>query len=67
MPYVVCPGCNEELRIAGVPRLGQRVFCDICEDELEVVSTEPVEIDWIYSFDDDDDDDDDDDYDDEED
>ncbi len=57
MPYVTCPGCNEELRVPGTPTLGQRVYCDICEDELEVVAVDPIEVDWIYATDEEDDED----------
>lgn len=56
MPYVRCPGCDERLRIEGTPTLGQRIYCDVCEDDLEVVSVEPLEVDWVYASDDDDED-----------
>ena len=58
MPYVRCPGCDERLRLVGTPSLGQRIYCETCEDDLEVVSLEPLEVDWvIYGSDDDGDDD----------
>ena len=51
MPYVVCPGCDENLRISGnTAQLGQRVYCENCEDHLEVVSISPLDVDWIYEY-----------------
>jgi hypothetical protein len=43
--------------------VGQEVLCPHCDAELEVIETDPVELDWVYDEYDGDDDDDDDDYD----
>jgi hypothetical protein len=42
--------------------MGQEVACPHCDAELEVIETDPVELDWIYEDDVDEDDDDDDDW-----
>jgi alpha-aminoadipate carrier protein LysW len=55
-----CPDCGEKITIRGAVRIGQEVVCPSCDAELEVVETEPVELDWAYEDDYDDDDDDDD-------
>ena len=44
----VCPDCGEEITIRGNVRLGQEVVCPHCDAELEVVETEPLELDWAY-------------------
>jgi lysine biosynthesis protein LysW len=74
-----CPDCEEPVRVA-TPKLGQRVTCQSCGGELEIVEVSPLELDWAYDetaddweeeeeeeadeWDDDDDDWDDDDWDD---
>lgn len=47
----VCPDCGEEISLRGTIRIGQEVICPHCDAELEVVETEPVELDWAYSDD----------------
>jgi lysine biosynthesis protein LysW len=49
-----CIGCDEELIIAGRLRLGMRVICAHCGAQLEVVSLDPLEVDWADEGDDDD-------------
>jgi hypothetical protein len=29
-------------------RIGQHVLCPNCDAELEVIDTNPVELDWVY-------------------
>lgn len=48
MPYAICPGCDDEIYVPGKPRLGQRVGCEDCGYELEVVGLDPLELDWVY-------------------
>ena len=43
-----CPDCGEKITLVGEIRLGKQVVCPNCEAELEVVETEPVELDWAY-------------------
>jgi alpha-aminoadipate/glutamate carrier protein LysW len=58
MPLGVCPECDEDIRIPGKPRLGQRVSCQHCGAQLELVELDPLELDWVYEDDDEDEDDD---------
>jgi lysine biosynthesis protein LysW len=51
-----CIGCDEELVIGGRLRLGMRVVCGNCGARLEVVSLDPLEVDWADEGDDDEDD-----------
>jgi lysine biosynthesis protein LysW len=46
MALVTCIECDEELELAGRPRLGQMLICTSCRARLEVVSTNPLEVDW---------------------
>jgi lysine biosynthesis protein LysW len=32
------------------PRLGQKVICPHCDVELEVISVDPLELDWAYDW-----------------
>jgi len=60
-----CPECDENITLKGKVEWGQQVNCPHCGTELEVINTNPLELDWIFDdYDDDydDDDDDDDDY-----
>jgi lysine biosynthesis protein LysW len=56
-----CPDCGNKITLKGTLRIGQEVVCPECDAVLEVVDTEPVELDWAYDddFDDEDEDDDD--------
>ena len=67
MASTQCSVCDEEIEIAGRPRLGQKITCGHCGAQLEVVATEPLELDVAQEDDDswEDDDLDDDDFDDE--
>lgn len=62
-----CPDCNSEIYFSKRPALGQTVTCKECSAHLEVVETNPIELDWTleeeelddefeYEYDDDDDD-----------
>ncbi|MGI5915701.1 MAG: lysine biosynthesis protein LysW [Anaerolineae bacterium] len=53
MPYAVCPACDEDVHLPGRPRMGDVLFCPSCEAELEVVSTNPLDLDWRLEDDDD--------------
>ena len=71
-----CPNCGSTVRLEQKPELESLVFCPECDETLEVVSVNPLRLDWAYDddddyddegdtfYDDDDDGDDDDDYDD---
>jgi len=42
-----CPDCEEPVRVA-TPKVGQRVACQSCGAELEIVEVSPLELDWAY-------------------
>jgi alpha-aminoadipate carrier protein LysW len=63
MALATCAECDEEIEVSDRARLGQRVVCSNCGAQLEVVSTNPLELDPGYDDDDDDGWDDDDDLD----
>ena len=48
-----CPDCGEKITLRGAVRIGQDVICPNCEAELEVIETDPVELDWAYDDDND--------------
>jgi alpha-aminoadipate carrier protein LysW len=52
-----CPDCGNNIPLKGALRIGQQVVCPECDAELEVVDTDPVELDWAYDDDFDDQDD----------
>jgi alpha-aminoadipate carrier protein LysW len=43
-----CPDCGERIALELPVRRGDLVNCPNCEAELEVISTDPVELDWVY-------------------
>lgn len=43
-----CPECDEPVRVRGKATLGQQVTCPNCGTQLEVISLEPLELDWAY-------------------
>ncbi len=43
-----CPDCGSEVRLRKAPHLGQIVNCGSCGTTLEVVSREPLELDWSF-------------------
>ena len=49
----VCPACDEWVTIPNQPKLGHRVTSRYCETELEVITLNPVELDWTSDDDDD--------------
>lgn len=44
MPTTPCSECDEEIEVAGRVRLGQKLTCNFCGAALEVVATEPLEL-----------------------
>lgn len=49
----ICPDCDAEVNLGADPRLGQKITCPNCEVELEVVSLDPLELNWDVSESDD--------------
>lgn len=48
MDVVACPDCGQKIDLGSQPKLGQEVTCPYCEADLEVISLDPLELDWAY-------------------
>ena len=55
-----CPSCDTAISFATQPIEGTTTVCPKCKDDLIVIGTSPIELDWPDTYDDDDDEDDDD-------
>ena len=58
MPFATCPQCDDRIRFTEMPDVGDIVRCRTCDARLEVISLNPIELDWPFELDDDDDSDD---------
>lgn len=47
----ICPSCSRDIRIRGRITIGMDVRCSSCGDELQVIDTDPIELDWLYDYD----------------
>ncbi len=54
MATATCPDCDAQLGLSH-PRLGQKLLCPYCDTQLEVISLEPLELDWAIDWPDEDD------------
>ena len=53
-----CPDCAARIQVPTPVRIGQQLLCPNCDAELEVIDTDPVELDWVYDeYDEDEDED----------
>jgi lysine biosynthesis protein LysW len=52
MASTPCSECDEEIEVAVRVRLGQKLVCNHCGAELEVVATDPLEVDIAQDDDD---------------
>jgi hypothetical protein len=41
-----CPSCGKLIELGPKPRMGQKVRCFDCDERLEVVWLDPLEVDW---------------------
>jgi alpha-aminoadipate carrier protein LysW len=48
----VCPDCEEEINVGSHPRQGQHVTCPECWADLEIISLDPLELDFAAEDDD---------------
>jgi alpha-aminoadipate carrier protein LysW len=57
MASAYCPDCDGRIALNPHATVGQRVTCPNCDSDLEVISVDPLELDWAYdwSWDDDED------------
>jgi lysine biosynthesis protein LysW len=56
MPKTYCPNCDAVVTVDR-PRVGAMVRCRECDMELEVISTNPFEVDFPLDYGEDEDDD----------
>ena len=57
MPHVFCLDCDRKIILHSDVRVGDQVTCSSCDAEFQLISIDPLEIEWLYGdFDDDDDD-----------
>ena len=50
MTHVYCPDCDGRIAINPHIVLGMKMTCPHCDAELEVIGTDPIEIDWVYDW-----------------
>ncbi len=50
MDDAYCPDCDGKIVLPPDVKLGQKLTCPHCEAELEVISLDPVELDWAYDW-----------------
>ncbi len=53
MPFATCPQCDERIRFVHLPDIGDIVRCQSCDARLEVVSLNPIELDWPFEIEED--------------
>jgi lysine biosynthesis protein LysW len=53
MARAYCPDCDERIVFNPTPGIGKRLICPHCDADLEVISVDPVELDWVYEESDD--------------
>ena len=45
-----CPNCGEKTSLGESPRIGRFVSCRHCGVELEIISLDPIVLDWPYDM-----------------
>jgi transcription initiation factor IIE alpha subunit len=48
--YAYCPECDTRIRFHKQPIRGDRITCSECMEQLEIVSTQPIELDWADEY-----------------
>ena len=43
-----CPACDEKIFIGERPKVGQYLLCSICDEKLEIVNLDPIQLDLIF-------------------
>jgi alpha-aminoadipate carrier protein LysW len=49
MAVATCLDCGNEINLGRNPKEGQSVTCPDCGADLEIISLDPLELDWAYS------------------
>lgn len=44
-----CPECGAILHTAAHTQVGERIVCPVCAAKLEVINTDPPEVDWAFN------------------
>ncbi|MCA9957705.1 MAG: hypothetical protein KC413_01580 [Anaerolineales bacterium] len=47
-----CPACGATIALPSTLKEGQVIECSSCDAKLEVISADPVELDWAFEDDD---------------
>jgi hypothetical protein len=47
MAVAYCLDCGTRIYVGRKPWVGQAVYCDRCDADLEVTHVNPLELDWI--------------------
>ena len=50
MGRVDCPDCDGAIMLGSQVHVGLTLVCPHCDAELEVISTDPLEVDWAYDW-----------------
>jgi lysine biosynthesis protein LysW len=50
MPSTYCPDCGSKITLNPHPVLGKKLTCPECDTELEVISVDPLDLDWAYDY-----------------
>ena len=50
MGLVRCPDCDGKIMLSSQVEIGLTLVCPYCDAELEVISTDPPEVDWAYDW-----------------
>lgn len=48
MALIPCPECSAVVDLGIHPSAGQRITCAACQTRLEVITAEPLELDWAF-------------------
>ena len=52
MKTTECPNCDELIKVNFPIKIGANVKCSMCHEDLIVISTDPLELDWPNEDDD---------------
>ncbi len=44
---VKCPDCGADIKVASDVEVGDVYICDACGVEVEVINTDPIEVDYL--------------------
>jgi len=47
MIFVECPMCDEKISIPDDIEIGDLIDCEECDREFEVVSAQPLKLEWV--------------------